>query len=73
MSGDYTVPEELIPSVKEGYIPHEGMGLFRCDRCGGTVFETFALGVSLSAPTWTYEYYCVKCGQMMGMTIKRNR
>ena len=68
----YKFTTEDLPSAKEGYIPHEGMGLFRCDRCGGTVFESFAQGISLSAPTWTYEYYCVKCGNMMGLTIKRN-
>lgn len=63
--------EKDFPSIKEGYLPHQGMGQFTCEKCGGNVFETFPQGISLNAPTWTYEYYCVKCGHMMGMTVKR--
>lgn len=62
---------ESLPSISEGYIPHEGMGLFRCSACGGTVFECFAQSVPLDAPVWTYEHYCVNCGKMMGLTIRR--
>ena len=62
---------KTLPSLREGYIPHKGMGIFRCSACGGTVFETFAQSVALDAPVWTYEYNCVRCGQMMGLTCKQ--
>ena len=63
---------ESVPSIKEGYCPHDDMDIFRCSRCGGTVFESFPQSVALDAPVWTYEYHCVRCGLMMGLTCKRD-
>ena len=62
---------ETLESIKEGYLPHEGMGIFRCEKCGGTVFDSYAQGICPDAPVWTYEYYCVKCNHMMGLTRRQ--
>ena len=55
----------------KGYIPHGGMGTFKCDECGGTMFTSYPQsGPADRTKPWTYEYICVKCGHMMGMDYR---
>lgn len=54
-----------------GYCPHDGMGRFRCDRCGGTLFTSYAQTIPADRHRkWTYEYTCLRCGMIMGMDYK---
>lgn len=55
-------------SVPDRYIPHSGMSLFKCDRCGGVTFTSYPQSVPIDKSTpWVYEYVCCDCGHMMGL------
>lgn len=53
----------------KGYIPHDGMGVFKCDECGGTLFTSYpqSMPAEKESRPWVYEYICVGCGHMMGL------
>jgi len=56
----------------EGYCPHDGMGRFRCDGCGGTEFTSYAQACPADRrKLWTYEYTCLNCGMVMGMEYRK--
>ena len=59
-------------AVEYGYIPHDGMCLIACPKCGHTKFVCYPQGVSNTAEYWTYEHVCEKCGQMVGITVKND-
>ena len=53
-----------------GYLPHAGQVAFRCGRCGGERFKSFAQTVPADRnQAWTFEYVCADCGQIMGLSI----
>ena len=53
----------------EGYMPHPYMGDFKCGRCAGKRFTSYPQAVPKDrSKPWTYEYVCVQCGYMMGLT-----
>ena len=55
-----------------GYCPHDGMGRFRCDGCGGTEFTSYAQTCPADKrKLWIYEYTCLNCGMVMGMEYRK--
>ena len=55
----------------KGYIPHPYQGAFKCDRCQGMVFTSYPQACPADrSKGWTYEYVCVNCGHMMGLTVR---
>lgn len=60
--------DDYRKDLENGYIPHEGQMRFRCGQCGCPVFKTYPQSMPLGGKAWTYEYHCVNCGQMMGLT-----
>ena len=66
---DYGVTD--MTDESNGYCPHEGMGKFRCEGCGGTLFTSYAQTCPADRRRkWTYEYTCLGCGMVMGMDYK---
>ena len=55
----------------KGYCPHKGMAYFTCPICGSTEWTSYPQSAPVDRnTTWTWEYHCIKCGMMMGLTIK---
>ena len=54
-----------------GYIPHSGMGYFKCPRCGSETFKDIPQGIPYESEIWTFEYKCAGCGKIMGLTVIR--
>lgn len=55
----------------EGYIPHDGMRYFTCPYCGFGEFRSYPQTIPTDGGSWTYEYHCVRCGRMTGLTVRR--
>ena len=66
------IREEIIGGEgMKGYIPHADQLPFRCGRCGSTEFVSYPQTVPVDrSKGWTYEYHCMKCDQIMGLTIR---
>ena len=63
--------DDDMTNESNGYCPHEGMGRFRCEGCGGTLFTSYAQTCPADRRRkWTYEYTCLGCGMIMGMDYK---
>lgn len=54
-----------------GYCPQPGQLDFKCGNCGCTAFMSYPQSVPADrSKGWTYEYFCAKCGQIMGLTLE---
>lgn len=44
------------------------MSYFKCSRCGGTKFTSYAQTIPMDGREWDYQFYCMTCGKMMFLT-----
>ena len=58
-------------AMAEGYVPHSGMMLIKCPRCGNGTFKSYPQGVDPNAKIWVYEISCTKCRQGLGLPMER--
>ena len=58
-------------AMAEGYVPHAGMVLLKCPRCGNETFKSYPQGIATNAKIWVYELSCTKCHQGLGLTMER--
>lgn len=56
----------------EGYLPdHDGTMYFTCPKCGCGEFDTFPQTIPANRDVrWTYEYQCVRCKAILGLTLR---
>ena len=41
---------------------------FKCSRCGGIKFTSYAQTIPTDGREWDYQYCCMTCGKMMFLT-----
>lgn len=45
-------------------------GVFKCPKCGGTVFKCYPQTQIVGAKTMTWEYTCIKCLTVTALTVE---
>lgn len=66
-----TVDAGEIKDYADGYMPHAGMKVVRCE-CGCDRFRYDPQSIDPNSRVWCFEHICMRCGRMIGINVVKS-